>query len=262
MPYQRFSSISWLLALGVGLCSGPLNAQTAGQSAGVGSPWSREATAAANKRLLPAGTANQHVLEVHMSDFMAVDSSVTTEELPISGVGGLRETTAGTVLVAAVHLPSGALIDSFELDACDTSATNVGKVTLLDCPDVAACTPLASASTVVSTGCTFWFSPSPLGVTVQNYTDSYTLRTDWPNDPNLGLRGVKVYYSLRVSPAPLTATFADVPTSYTYFRAIEALAASGITSGCGGGNFCPNQAVTRGELAKFLANALGLNWPY
>jgi S-layer family protein len=53
---------------------------------------------------------------------------------------------------------------------------------------------------------------------------------------------------------------ADVPTSHLYLRAIEALAASGITGGCGDGNFCPSQAVTRGELAKFLAVALGLHW--
>jgi len=59
----------------------------------------------------------------------------------------------------------------------------------------------------------------------------------------------------------LTPTFADVPATNLYFRAIEALAASGITSGCGGGNFCPDQPVSRGELAKFLANALGLHWP-
>ena len=51
-----------------------------------------------------------------------------------------------------------------------------------------------------------------------------------------------------------------MPTSYIYFRAIEALAASGITGGCGNGNFCPSQPVTRGEIAKFLANALGLYW--
>jgi hypothetical protein len=52
-----------------------------------------------------------------------------------------------------------------------------------------------------------------------------------------------------------------VPTSDPFFRAIEALAASGITSGCGGGNFCPNDVVTRAQLAKFLALALGLHWP-
>jgi hypothetical protein len=77
----------------------------------------------------------------------------------------------------------------------------------------------------------------------------------------VGLGGMILEYKLQLSPAPGTATFGDVPTSFPYFRTIEALAASGIASGCGSGNFCPNQYVTRGEMSKFLANALGLYWP-
>jgi S-layer family protein len=74
--------------------------------------------------------------------------------------------------------------------------------------------------------------------------------------------GAVITWLRTVSPAPATATFGDVPTNFVYFRAIEALAASGITGGCGNGNFCPNQNVTRGEMAAFLARALGLHWPY
>lgn len=76
-----------------------------------------------------------------------------------------------------------------------------------------------------------------------------------------GFGGAVITWLRTVSPAPASATFGDVPTNFLYFRAIEALAASGITSGCGGGNFCPNGNVTRGEMAAFLARALGLHWP-
>jgi hypothetical protein len=79
--------------------------------------------------------------------------------------------------------------------------------------------------------------------------------------PNESLSGAVLVWHRQVSPPPVTATFNDVPTSDPFFRAIEALAASGITSGCGGGNFCPNDVVTRAQLAKFLAVALGLHWP-
>jgi len=44
-------------------------------------------------------------------------------------------------------------------------------------------------------------------------------------------------------------------------RHIEALAASGITAGCGTGVFCPEQNVKRSEMAVYLAKALGLHWP-
>jgi hypothetical protein len=40
--------------------------------------------------------------------------------------------------------------------------------------------------------------------------------------------------------------------------AIDALAGAGITQGCGGDNFCPDEPVTRGQMAAFLQRALGL----
>ncbi len=78
---------------------------------------------------------------------------------------------------------------------------------------------------------------------------------------SVGLGGVAIRWVRTVSPAPAVATFADVPTNFTFFRAIEAIASSGISGGCGGGNFCPNGNVTRGEMAAFFARALGLHEP-
>jgi hypothetical protein len=79
---------------------------------------------------------------------------------------------------------------------------------------------------------------------------------------DLQFREVDFFYQLQIStPAPGTQTFGDVPPSNPYYKGIEALAASGITGGCGNGNFCPSQNVTRGEIATFFARALGLNFP-
>ncbi len=64
-----------------------------------------------------------------------------------------------------------------------------------------------------------------------------------------------------MSPAPATASFTDVPTSHPFFPFVEALTASGITAGCGGGNYCPDDPLTRGQMAVFLSTALGLHWP-
>ena len=74
-------------------------------------------------------------------------------------------------------------------------------------------------------------------------------------------RGVIIGWNRQVSAAPSAATFADVPTGYWAFQHIEALAASGITAGCGGGNFCPDGLLTGDQMAVFLAKALGLHWP-
>ncbi len=40
--------------------------------------------------------------------------------------------------------------------------------------------------------------------------------------------------------------------------AIEAIAAEGVTRGCGGDSYCPSGLVTRGEMAAFLVRALNL----
>ena len=78
---------------------------------------------------------------------------------------------------------------------------------------------------------------------------------------NLRLRAVRMLYRRRVSPPPSTPTFSDVPTSHPFFEFVEALAASGITAGCGTGIYCPDAPLTRGQMAVFLAKALGLHWP-
>ena len=59
-------------------------------------------------------------------------------------------------------------------------------------------------------------------------------------------------------PPDPAGVFADVPVSHPFARWIEQLAAEGITSGCGGSNFCPSDLVTRAHLSAFLARAFDL----
>src|SRR4029434_390302 len=51
--------------------------------------------------------------------------------------------------------------------------------------------------------------------------------------------------------------FHDVPASSPFCPFIEELSRRGITGGCGGGNFCPGDPVTRQQMAVFLVKALG-----
>jgi hypothetical protein len=62
-------------------------------------------------------------------------------------------------------------------------------------------------------------------------------------------------------PACVTPTFNDVPCSNPFAKWIEELASRGITAGCGGGNYCPNAPVTRGQMAVFLVKTFGLPLP-
>ena len=64
---------------------------------------------------------------------------------------------------------------------------------------------------------------------------------------------------LDTSSPPSTPTFTDVPTGHLFFAPIEAAAAAGITTGCTATTFCPDDLVTRAQLAAFVRRTLG--WP-
>ncbi len=55
------------------------------------------------------------------------------------------------------------------------------------------------------------------------------------------------------SAAPM---FADVPQGSPYCRWVEELARRNVVSGCGGGNYCPQGAVTREQMAVFALKTL------
>lgn len=62
--------------------------------------------------------------------------------------------------------------------------------------------------------------------------------------------------ALELPPGP-DAGFTDASGS-PFRDDINRLAAAGITQGCGGGQFCPDEAVTRGQMAAFFRRALDL----
>jgi RHS repeat-associated protein len=62
-------------------------------------------------------------------------------------------------------------------------------------------------------------------------------------------------------PTPAQQRFADVPPSNVFYPFIEQMAQLGITVGCGGGNYCPGQPVTREQMAAFIIRALGVPSP-
>jgi len=64
-----------------------------------------------------------------------------------------------------------------------------------------------------------------------------------------------------VPPACTTPAFGDVPCSSGLAPWVNELAVRGVTSGCGGGNYCPAAAVTRGQMAVFLSVTFSLPLP-
>jgi hypothetical protein len=59
-------------------------------------------------------------------------------------------------------------------------------------------------------------------------------------------------------PPACFGVFPDVPCSSPFSTWIEDLYFRQIAAGCAGGNFCPTNATTRGQMAPFLVKTFGL----
>jgi hypothetical protein len=66
---------------------------------------------------------------------------------------------------------------------------------------------------------------------------------------------LKAKHGLCYAPPQCVGAFSDVPCPSTFANWIEALAAEGITGGCGPGIYCPQNPVRRDQMAVFLLKA-------
>ncbi|GEM_PF-6033280 len=67
------------------------------------------------------------------------------------------------------------------------------------------------------------------------------------------------YGASYVPPAATGTLFADVPLTHWAAAWIEQLANDGVTSGCGGGNYCPQDILSRAQMAVFIVRTFGLS---
>ena len=179
--------------------------------------------------------------------------------------GGLgRSCVSGCIMEGEVtNVPTGALVFGVEIEACDVDAGSQISVRFLRGPSVSG---FGNTEAVVATGvgynggCSFFSEPANL--IVDNFNNAYWFHLVDGNNFGDGtsFRLARLLWQRVVSP-PFQQTFFDVLPSSGIFPFVEALAAAGITGGCGGGNYCPNNPLTRGQMAVFLSAALGLHWP-
>ncbi len=163
-----------------------------------------------------------------------------------------------------LHLPSGALLSAITTYTNDTNASDDIQYILYKQDLVTNTgTMIFNWSTSGTPGIQRQARQLAAAETIDNYNTAYELCIyHGATGPTLQSGGATLWYKLQVSPAPATATFADVPTSSPFSQYVEALYAAGLIAGCGGGNYCPTNPVTRGQMAVFLARAFGMHWPY
>ncbi len=218
-----------------------------------------DASAAAGIRPQTFGIASAVSRTIQAFDFVPFDASYNGALFGDSF--GSRYCNAGCFLEAPLYLPAGATITSVEVDGCDTDAASNVFVSVFQIGlSESSKTTVATAVTSGTPGCAVLVA-TPGVNTIDNANNSYWVEIALGGTAGTTrFQAVRVFYKLQVSPNPATATFSDVPVSHPQHRFVEAMVAAGITAGCGGGNFCPDANLTRGQMAVFLSVALGLQW--
>jgi hypothetical protein len=158
---------------------------------------------------------------------------------------------------ANLDLPEDVIIDYIGLNHL-TDAPAVIGVALHERTSQGALNTIASINSVVHAGWQTDYNQNEIGF-LRNSVRALILHVQGNSQANSQFFGwVEVWWKRRVSPAGPIASYDDVPVGHPQRPFIEALAFWGITAGCGGNNFCPDQPLTRGQMAVFLAVALGL----
>ena len=267
---QRFLGLA-AVWLAVALAGSSALAQTGTGATGSAAPSPGSGSPGA--RVFPSTPSNfgpgESVLSVGAVSFVAVEdpNDGTVKGYRTNFDGSKYATVTGNSLAAAINLPTGAVIDVFDFEIYDNDPSNGIILSATVCsgsPAGTQCTLLGS-NLIFGTPGWEYASILPAPTTIDNLNNQYFVQVDLPADSGATLlRRVEVFYHLQVSPAPLTATFTDVPTSDFGFQFIEAFNAAGITVGCNSSPpmFCPDRNVTRREMAIFFAKALGLSFQF
>jgi hypothetical protein len=168
-----------------------------------------------------------------------------------------------THFYATLDIPVGTVIDYIGLDNLNDGTPAIMGIALYENGNL-----VAGISSTPHTYFALDYNTTPIGFPYDgNAIERPYLVLDIEVAPSPNIMyflGAQVVWRRTVSPAPGTASFNDVPTSHPFFQYVEALKASGITGGCQAAPplYCPDNPVTRGQMAVFLAKALGLHWPY
>ena len=168
--------------------------------------------------------------------------------------------TIDVAMDASINLPSGAYLSIARLYYRDNDGGTVNLIIWRE-----------YAPNNWTTLCEFHSSGTPnytssginIGHTIANANNMYHARvTASQATNNLSFMGLRLYWRRQIRTG-LSHPFTDIGHLPQLWQdSIAALRASGITSGTSSTTYSPDMNVTRGQMAVFLAKALGLYWSY
>ena len=148
--------------------------------------------------------------------------------------------TTDTLTIDPVSFGDAGSYDVVVTDSCGSAPSNA-ETLFVEFDDVAASSPFHNdIITVATAGITG-------GCGGGNYCPTAPVKRD-----QMAAFLLKSEHGSNYVPPPCSGVFADVPCPSLFADWVEQLAVEGITGGCGGVNFCPDDSVTRAQMAVFL----------
>jgi hypothetical protein len=160
--------------------------------------------------------------------------------VPLSDGGSISGSHSGTLTIDPVSFGDAGSYDVLVTDSCGSTGSNSAALSV-EFADVPVSSPfhadiLAVAAAGITAGCGGG-----------NYCPAAPVRRD-----QMAVFLLKSEHGPAYVPPDCAGTFADVACPGSFTNWVEQLAAEGVTSGCGGGNYCPANSVTRAQMAVFL----------
>ena len=156
--------------------------------------------------------------------------------------GGTISSGQGTSAITFTSGPAATLlslrVDETSSEGCVGSATAVAQVDFTDVPpeDLFHDDVCAIGRAGITAGCGGG-----------EYCRNAAVRRD-----QMAVFLLKAEHGSSYVPPACAGAFPDVPCPSLFANWVEQLATEGITAGCGSGNYCPDSAVTRAQMAAFL----------
>ena len=160
--------------------------------------------------------------------------------VPLVDGGSISGAATARLVIDPVSFDGAGSYDVLVSDSCGTVASNAAVLSV-EFADVPTSSPFhADIITIAAAGITS-------GCGGGNYCPTAPVRRD-----QMAVFLLKSEHGSSYVPPTCTGLFADVPCPSPFADWIEQLSIEGVTSGCGGDNYCPASPVTRAQMAVFL----------
>ena len=189
---------------------------------------------------LDAIVGSAAVWTVHATGYRALTYQWRKGGVPLSDGGTISGSQTATLTISTVSFSDAGSYDVVVTDACGQTTSNPAALAV-EFADVPVSSPfhddiLTIATAGITSGCGGG-----------NYCPASPVRRD-----QMAVFLLKSEHGSSYTPPACSGVFSDVACPSPFADWIEQLALEGVTSGCGGGHYCPSSSVTRAQMAVFL----------